>query len=101
MQLDPKAIISQFDSLLGKYQSLRARSKWDDLSDLPRDETTELFMLLLAAIDRLSPPGSTYAKNATKYGNTSTHSNVCTLLAPLIGIIKALRSDYEAATFSR
>ncbi len=95
MALDQKAIIGQMDTTLNKCEGLTRRSKFDDLSDLPEQETAEAVGLLLAAIERFSPPGSSYLRNAKVY-EKHLADNVCFAVKPLIGILRALRSDYES-----
>src|ERR1039458_6158196 len=95
MPLDQKAIVKQIDAVLDQCKRLKGRSKYDDLSDLPDDEINEAVTLLFAAIERLSPPASSYAKIAKAHerflGRITGRA-----MAPLVGVLKALRSDYEA-----
>jgi uncharacterized protein (DUF2164 family) len=94
MPLDQKAIISQIDAILDRWRGLKGRSKYDDFSDLREEEVSEVVTLLFAAIERLAPPGSSYVKNAKDYERL--RSNIGVALAPLAGILKALRADYDA-----
>jgi hypothetical protein len=94
MGLDQKAVLGQIDSLLGKYDEARSRSKHEDISDLPEEEPTELLTRIVAAIERLSPPGSRYVKNSSEYMNKS--AVVGYKLTLVVGVLKALRADYEA-----
>ena len=41
MPLDPKLVIDQIDILLDQHKRLKSRSRYDDFSDLPRDEVGE------------------------------------------------------------
>jgi len=93
MGLDQKAVLGQIDNLLRKYDEARSRSKYEDLSDLPDEERTELATRIFAAIERLSPPTSRYVKDAREY--MSRHWTVGHLLIRLVGVLKALRADYE------
>src|SRR6266849_5191275 len=95
MPLDQKAIIGQIDAILDKCNGLRQRSRFSDFSELPREQVTEAIALLFAAIERLSPQGSSYVKNAKAYEKHLT-GNVGLALPPLMGILGALRTDYEA-----
>jgi len=90
MPLDQKAIITQIDAIIDQYKLLRNHSKYDDLSDLPPHESSEIVTLFLAAIERFAPPGSIYVKTSKGYEQNSHVSPV------LLGVIKALRADYEA-----
>lgn len=94
MTIDQKAIIQQIETVLEKWADTKSRSKYDDCSDLGT-EVPELVTILAAAIERLAPPGSRYAENARaalkKYGENEANN-----LIVLPGILKALRTDYEA-----
>lgn len=89
-----KAILTQIDAVLEKWNDARSRSKYDDCSDLVR-EVPELVTTLAATIERLAPRGSRYVENARaalkKHGENEAHN-----LIVLPGILKALRTDYEA-----
>ena len=61
----------------------------------PEDEVGEAVSLLFAAIERLAPPGSTYVKNAKAYERI-LGGNLGVAVAPLAGILRALRTDYDA-----
>jgi uncharacterized protein (DUF2164 family) len=95
MTLDQKSIINQIDTLLDRCAYLKARTKYDDYSDLPDDEVSEMVNLLLSAIQRLAPPASTYLKSAKAY---EPHEGeiLGNKVPPLTGILKALRADYDA-----
>jgi hypothetical protein len=93
MQLSQKAVIEQIDKVIAKC-SLRSPHGYDDFSDLSQETISEAVNLLFAAIQRLSPPGSSYIKSAQLY-ERHTNGILGRALSPLIGIAKALRSDYE------
>jgi|SRR5579863_9888879 len=95
MPLDQTVIINQIDGLIERFNRLKGRAKYDDFSDLPEEEINEAVNLLFAAIERLAPPGSSYAKSA-KAHDPIRGGNVGIALAPLVGILKALRTDYRA-----
>jgi hypothetical protein len=88
-------VLKQIDSQLDFYRAARARSKYDDLSDLADRETNLILTRLAATIDRLAPEGSRYKKNAhaslQEYGETNSYN-----ISVLLGILEALRADYEA-----
>jgi hypothetical protein len=92
MALDQKVILNQIDSLLQRFDVAKSGAEYDDLSDLPGGEAEELVTLMLAAIERLAPPGSRYIENARIYAQTLGGH----ILTPLSGILKALCSDYTA-----
>lgn len=86
-----KQIVAQLDF----WRAARARSKYDDLSDLGESETNLILTRLAATIDRLAPEGSRYKKNAhaalKQYGETNAYN-----IPLLVGMLQALRADYEA-----
>ena len=92
MTLIPSLVLAQLDQLLATFDDLRARSKHDDLSDLPRSDYSRFITLIRAAIDRIGGRHSAYARQAdepiAKYG--AEHA----INAPLLyGIVAALRED--------
>jgi hypothetical protein len=88
-------IIRQIGVQLDVWQAARARSQYDDLSDLGKSEINLILTRLSATIDRLAPEGSRYKKNAhaalEKYGETNPYN-----IPLLVGMLQALRADYEA-----
>lgn len=64
MALEYRAVVEQIDGVLDQCRNLTFGSKHLDYSDLAEDRVSEAVNLLFAAIARLSPPNSTYAKNA-------------------------------------
>jgi hypothetical protein len=78
-------ILNQIDTALGLWETHRAKSKYDDLSDLhDRALLTELKTLVSATIDRLAPPNSPY------------RAAIDEILPNRVGALRALRRDYEA-----
>ncbi|HEY4905527.1 MAG TPA: hypothetical protein VIH89_18755 [Candidatus Sulfotelmatobacter sp.] len=93
MPPDQTVIIKQIDALLTQCDLLKAGSRHYDLSDLRTEEVSRAVNLLFAAIERLAPPGSRYAKNAGAYEG-ALGGNIGDAFAPLVGILRALRDDY-------
>jgi len=90
-----KAIIDQIKSALKKYSEYRKKSAHDNLNDLQRSDIIEIITILTSTIERLSPPKSTYIMNLSDiHAHVGRTSYKCIL--PLIGILRALKSDYEA-----
>ncbi len=87
--------LRQIDTQLEFHRAARARSKYDDLSDLGHCETNLILTRLAATIDRLAPEGTRYRKNSLaalqRYGETNSYN-----IPILVGILRALRADYEA-----
>jgi hypothetical protein len=93
--MDQKAILNQIDSLLDDYNRIKSNAKYSDLSDQPKEDVTALVTRMVAAIERLSPPGSRYVENARQH-NAARGANIGHILPSVLGIMKALRKDYEA-----
>jgi len=95
MAIDQESIIKQIDVVFERYQEARRQSQYDDLSDLPESQQSEMLTLLAAAVERLAPEGSRYRKNAhaalEAYGEHNSYN-----IQLLLGVLKALRSDYLA-----
>ena len=88
-------ILHQIDTAINLYNEARPRAKYDDLSDLSDVETTSILTRLAATIERLAPDGSRYKENAHSVVAKSGVTN-CYLIQHLVGILQALRADYEA-----
>jgi len=93
--LEQKAVVEQIDGVLSQCRRLIAAAQLNDYSDLPEDEVSEAVSLLFAAIARLSPPNSTYKRNAEPYEG-AIRANLGRAVDPLTGILRAIRSDYAA-----
>ena len=97
--MNKEEVVRQIDVHLDLWRQARGRSKYDDLSDLTDAETNAILTRLAAAIDRLAPDGSRYQKNAhaalAKYGESNSYN-----IQLLVGILEALRADYEAEYLS-
>ena len=83
--------LEQLDLLIGEYGRLKARSEHKDLSDL-KPEAPKLTTRLEAALDRLSSPGSAYAKSVDSVRARPWHIK----LPELRAIADALRDDIAA-----
>lgn len=93
--LQPNALIEQIDDALKAHAKYRATAKYDDLSDLKREIKNEVITLLAATLERITPVGSVYRKQADsafhQYGRDNGH-----VITVLTGILRALRADYIA-----
>lgn len=89
--MEKEAVLRQLDALLGEYRGLRARSQYDDLSDLGID-LDRIVARMRAAVDRLAPAGSNYRRQAEGHDKEPPHVG----LDPLVGILSALRDDVAA-----
>ena len=78
-------ILRQIDAALELWGIHRAKSKYDDLSDLhDRSLLTEVSTVVAATIDRLAPPKSPYRQSMDH------------ILSSKVGALRALRRDYDA-----
>jgi hypothetical protein len=98
MALDAQAIIREIDEVLAIREGMKARSKFDDLSDL-KGELEELAVLLAQAIDRFAPAGSTYKKTAEAVFNAYGATNPHYTQVKYTGILQALRRAYASGYF--
>jgi len=95
MPLDTKAIVADIDVIIAEYRAMRKASRHEDCSDQDDVKITAMITGLSSAIDRFSAPGSRYLKAQegilAKYGPISAIA-----LAPLAGVLSALREDIAA-----
>ena len=82
-------ILKQIDEALELWSTHRAKSKYDDLSDLPdRPLSTEVDTILAATLDRLAPANSPYRESISH------------IMLSKVGALRALRRDYDAGYLS-
>jgi hypothetical protein len=79
-------IIKQIDRALAIHDQHRARSQYDDLSDLGEGIHAEVSAIVTATIDRLAPAGSVYRNGR--------------VLRDKVGSLRALRRDYDEGYLS-
>jgi hypothetical protein len=93
-------ILAQIDAVLASHKSLRSRSRWSDLSDLPEENATSISTLMCDTIRRFAPPHSQYIESMQsilkEYG--AGNANV---VPHMVGILSALRQAYEANYLDR
>lgn len=94
MVIDKKPLaLAQIDAALCKYEE--TANGLPANTALADDLTIELVTVMRAAVERLAPPGSAYLKTADNIlGRYGAHHP--TNLAGLAGVLRAMRSDYEA-----
>jgi hypothetical protein len=92
-------ILQQLDAVISSYDDVRGRSKYDDLSDLKGEVSSEANARMQATIKRLAPQGSPHLIAADaimkQYGIGNGYS-----IALLLGILRAMRADYAAGYLS-
>ena len=83
-------ILKQIDAALELWSTHRAKSKYDDLSDLDNGLIfSEVNIILAATLDRLAPANSPYRESMSQ------------TMANKIGALRALRRDFDAGYLSR
>lgn len=93
--LDPKALIEEFDGLIAECKALRGRSRHEDYSDLPSEETVAMVTSLASSAHRLAPAKSQYLESIDNLLRRDGYDN-CTVLPALLGMVTALRNDVAA-----
>jgi hypothetical protein len=83
--------LKQIDLLIGEFDALKARARRSDMSDL-KPQSPILANRLEAALDRLAPAGSTYARTVDAARARPWHLKINTLRE----IAGALREDIAA-----
>jgi hypothetical protein len=84
--------IDEIEAVLKEVEPARAASPHRDLSGgLPQDDLRRIRTRLAAAVDRLSPNGSRYARDAQEILARGSHHGVTIL--ELVGVLKALKAD--------
>ncbi len=88
-------ILQQLDDAIAFGESVRSKSKYDDLSDLKSVEMSEATTRLVATTHRLSPAGSAHRASADAVMKQYLPGNGYAV-GLLLGVARALRSDYAA-----
>jgi len=89
-------VLAEVDILLAELERARAASPYDDLSGgLSATDLQQIITRFLAAIDRYSPPGSSYRREAEAAAGHEPYRVV-----KLGGILTALRADVAAGYLS-
>lgn len=88
-------IVKQIDQVLQRYEELRRRSQYDDLSDQGSSVTSELLSLVVATIERLAPPTSVYLTSTRATMKTMGEYNAVNI-PYVVGNLRALRTAYQA-----
>ena len=83
----------QLDAVLNEFAAFSAKSKHDDLSDLPKADRQALLTRAIAAIHRIAGTNSTYAREVERLLKTLNHLHMHT--TSVMGVVKALRDDLK------
>ena len=93
--------IEQLDSILGYYDSLKSRSRYEDLSDLGETVAYELITRARAAIERISGRDSAYFEQLQEILHIERkYVHDFGRLAMIMGIVRSLRADLQAGYLS-
>lgn len=94
MSTERDIALAQVDQVLQAVEGARARSEYDDLSDLG-SENAKLVTLCAATVKRLAPTGSPYGDTIDS-AVAQWQSQYHLILPAAVGALEALRGDYEA-----
>lgn len=85
---------TQLTSILEEFAAFQAKSKYDDLSDLPKNDRQALVTKAIAAINRIGGSNSTYAHEVDRLLKKLDHLHLHT--SSIMGVVAALRDDLKA-----
>lgn len=87
--------VKQIEKIEKMYETLCAKSKYDDLSDLCPEEITGIVSLVISAVNRISGSNSIYSNQLKK--DLENRSSTNTLNARIVmGTLKALKEDISS-----
>jgi len=90
--MNAKDIIAQIDTLLTEFERAKNTSPYDDLSGgLPENEMVAIYTRMRATIERLTPKGSSYLREACQIKSYSGR-----MIISYAGILQAIKADYNA-----
>jgi hypothetical protein len=87
MPLETSYILKEIDIALAEYTTLRARSEFNDCSDLPHPDREQVMARLVSTTERFASPTSFYARRC------ADAVRVNMTLERLPGILRALKDD--------
>ncbi len=89
--MDQKIFVAQLDGIVNSYNAMRLKSKYSDLTDLPKHERQSLVTQAIAAINRIAGSQSTYSREIERIllHNPDLHTHT----SSIIGVAQALRDD--------
>lgn len=85
--------LTQLEQLLQQYSQLESNARYEDLSDLR--EGRVFANRLQATLERITPPGSSYASRVQRFGK-----NPDAFTRDLVHIAAALREDIQSGWFA-
>ena len=93
-RIDSQLLARQLDDILSSYKELSARSRQNDLSDLPIPDLQRIITQSQAAVIRVTGVASSYAQQVADIiarGDWDCHK-----VRSLVGVVQALKHDLEA-----
>ena len=94
INLNEDVLIEQLDDVTAALGELRSRCKYDDLSGLPVNLYMQVLTMADAAVKRVAPISSAYARQMSQI--VEAKQTVRLKMLSAIGIIEALRRDVAA-----
>jgi hypothetical protein len=87
-------VLDQLDDVLKEFDGLKARSKHNDLSDLPHSESIRFSTRALAVVHRVAGVPSAYVEQAERIASAQAYPGI--IAAELVGVVASLRADVAA-----
>jgi len=87
-------LIKRLNSILEEYKSFQAKSKHNDLSDLPKADRQSLVTRGIAAINQITGSTSVYAAEINRILVQTPKLHLHT--SSIMGVVQALKNDIEA-----
>jgi len=85
-------LVAQLEGVIGDYEAVLRKSKYDDASDVLSDSyLQELMTRCLSALTRIAGPTSVYSERANDILKSNTHPHAH--MAMVVGVVKSLRHD--------
>ncbi|MBK7375590.1 MAG: hypothetical protein IPJ02_08550 [Chitinophagaceae bacterium] len=92
--MDIAILLQQLDTVANIHAELQSRSRFKDLSDLPKNERQSLVTKAITAIHRISGRNSTYSMEVERILNRTPDLHIHT--SSIVGVAQALRDDLNA-----
>jgi len=87
-------MLEQIAAIHGEFVGLRAKSQYDDISDLPEAKVIRFNARARALIHRIAPPPSVYSKHCEEIVKDGGYSGY--VARQLFGVVDSLKADAEA-----
>jgi hypothetical protein len=86
--------IAQLDAVLAEFRDLRARSRHDDLSDLPEGDAIRFITRARAAIERIAGSPSAYVDQCERHATSNAYAGYIAI--HIVGVVESLKADVDA-----